>query len=178
MRMPNIGADARAAVDAAKAGEQGLGRDVAGEFDRFSESLGHLLHHHHAAPEAATQTPASTPASTTPTPKGTTSMSISSIAGDIKTAVENADQWVKEVTDNHLPAIVAQAQKYESSPVVQALEAVLLPPDVEQQIANMITAMGKAFPAAQATAPVTTPAAGQGTSQTATAAQPVGLAVQ
>lgn len=95
------------------------------------------------------QTPAATVAASTTTEEH---MQLSQIANDIKGAIENADQWVKQVTEQHLPAILAQAERYENSPIVQALEGALLPPGVEQQIAAMIAELAKQFPAAPAPA--------------------------
>lgn len=117
-----------------------------------------LIRHHHAA-DAAPQTPATRPVNLAATPVAAAppqedTMSLSTIAADIKGAIDNADEWVKQVTETHLPAILAQAQKYENSPVVQALEAAFLPPALEQQIANMITELAKTYPAQQLAAPV------------------------
>lgn len=108
-------------------------------------------HRHHQTPAAQ---PATMAGSAAPAAKENT-MQLSQIAADIKGAIDNADEWVKQVTDTHLPAILAQAQKYESSPVVQALEGAFLPPALEQQIANMITELSKTYPAqpAQPAAP-------------------------
>lgn len=125
-----------------------------------------LFPHHHREPDTARhgiaaitpQTPATRPATITAAPAAAPqqedTMSLSTIAADIKGAIDNADEWVKQVTETHLPAILAQAQKYENSPVVQALEAAFLPPALEQQIANMITELAKTYPAQQLAAPV------------------------
>ena len=84
-------------------------------------------------------------------------MQISNIANDIKGAIENADEWVKQVTETHLPAILATAAKYENSPIVQALEAVALPPAVEQEIATGISKLAALFPAPPADAQTAAP---------------------
>lgn len=46
--------------------------------------------------------------------------------------------WVADV-EGHLPKVAELAAKYEASPIVQALEGAVLPPTVEQAIANLIT---------------------------------------
>lgn len=82
-----------------------------------------------------------------PTEKEPPMLNLTSIAADIKGAVENADQWVKEITETHLPAVVAIAQRYEGSPIVQALETAVLPPEVEEGIAGTIRELAKLYPA-------------------------------
>ena len=134
-----------------------LSRDWRAAEDRMRE----LTHPHLFRHDADNQTPGSTPASLEPQPQKETAMQISSIAADIKGAVENADQWVKEVTETHLPGLLAQAQRYESSPIVQALEAALLPPEVEASIAAMINNLATAYPAAPASAADAAPAPAQ-----------------
>lgn len=81
-------------------------------------------------------------------------MSLADIANDIKTHITSADAWLAKVVEEHVPAILAVAEKYQGSPIVQALEGTVLPPEVEQQIAGMITALAKQFPAQQQPAPV------------------------
>jgi hypothetical protein len=71
---------------------------------------------------------------------------LSEIAGDIGTHISSADQWLAKIIQEHVPALLALAHKYENSPVVQALDEVDLPPEVEQQIAAIITTMGRQYP--------------------------------
>lgn len=109
-------------------------------------------------PQPATQTPAVQPvnlaaALAAAEPPKENPMQISDIAGDIKGAVENADEWVRQVTETHLPSLLAQAQRYESSPIVQALESALLPPEVESGIAAMIKDLAARYPAPVVAAP-------------------------
>lgn len=104
-----------------------------------------LTHPHGPQPAA----PASTENENTTTQEEP-DMQITAVAADIKTAAENADQWLKEVTETHLPGILAQAAKYEASPIVQALEGVVLPPEVEAGLAATIKGLAAAYPAAQA----------------------------
>jgi hypothetical protein len=117
----------------------------------------------HLVPHRQSQAPAPQPVTVETTTPKETPVNITSIANDIKTAVGNADDWVKQVTDTHLPAILAAAQKYENSPIVQALETALLPPEVEKSIAATITELAKTFPAPAAAPeqPATAVPAGQ-----------------
>jgi hypothetical protein len=73
----------------------------------------------------------------------------------ISKAAENTEGWIEELKGK-LPAIADAAAKYENSAIVQALEGALLPPAVEQQIANLITELGKL---GAPTAPANEPAA-------------------
>lgn len=131
---------------------------------RAGRDIAHLFDHPDEAAQGADpypQTPAQQPVNLAAAPAAAATtqeetMSLSTIAGDIKTAIGNADSWVKEVTEQHLPAILAQAAKYESSPVIQALESALLPPAVELQIAGLITELSKTYPAAPAADPAPT----------------------
>jgi hypothetical protein len=66
------------------------------------------------------------------------------------TAVEG---WVGELK-GHLPQIVDLAGKIQNSPIVQALESAVLPPNVEQEIAKLIQEASTAF-AEHGTATVT-----------------------
>lgn len=99
--------------------------------------------------QPATETPAQQPATMAAEPAEPEGdpVSLATIAADIKGAVENADQWVKQVTETHLPAILAEASKYENDPIVQALEGVLLPPSVAAGIVSMINKLAEDFPA-------------------------------
>jgi hypothetical protein len=80
-------------------------------------------------------------------------------------AVENTEGWILTIKD-HLPAVAAAAQKYENSPIVQALENAVLPPSVEQEIANLIAKAGEEFAKTSAT---TTAAAPPASTDTTTA---------
>jgi hypothetical protein len=114
---------------------------AAREWRSIQEHISDVLHH---------ETPATPPvnlAAATARPKGDT-MSLSTIAADIKGAIENADQWVGQITEQHLPAILAAAAKYENSPVVQALESAFLTPAEEQQIASLIALLASKSAAA------------------------------
>lgn len=76
-------------------------------------------------------------------------MSLSSIANDIKTHIESGEQWFAKVLGEHVPALVAEAEKIQGSVIFQALEGLILPPEVEAEIANVI----KAFAAVVARVP-------------------------
>lgn len=65
-------------------------------------------------------------------------MSIITEAHDaIAHGVEAVKAWVADV-ETKLPAAVDEAAKLQASPIVQALEGILLPPSVETAIANLI----------------------------------------
>lgn len=85
------------------------------------------------------------------------------------TAVEG---WVGELK-SHLPQVAEAAQKIEQSPIVQALEAAVLPPNVEQEIARLIEQASTAF-AVHGTATVT----GQAGPAEPTTDQPAPAAVE
>lgn len=70
------------------------------------------------------------------------------------TAVEG---WIGELK-SHLPQVAEAAQKIEQSPIVQALAAAVLPPNVEEEIARLIGEASTAF-AAHGSATVTGTAA-------------------
>lgn len=74
------------------------------------------------------------------------------IADDIKTHISNADQWLAKVLQEHVPQVLAIVDKYENSPIVQALEAAVLPPEVEAQVAAIISTLAKQYPAPAAEA--------------------------
>jgi hypothetical protein len=118
--------------------------------DLFREAEEAIFGHRHAAPRTPAPRPATMAEATAAAEPQEETVSLTTIAADIKGAIENADQWVRQVTETHLPAILAQAARYENSPIVQALESALLPPALEQQIAGMITELSKTYPAAPA----------------------------
>jgi hypothetical protein len=84
-------------------------------------------------------------------------MALKEIAEDIRTHITSADAWLAKVVEEHVPAILAVAEKYQNSPIVQALETAVLPPETEQQIAALITSLAKSFPV-QHSGPVVVPA--------------------
>jgi len=77
-------------------------------------------------------------------------VSLSSIASDIKDSIEQGESWFTQVTEKHLPAVLALAAKYEGDPIVQALESAVLPPEVSEGIAAMIKNLAVKYPAAPA----------------------------
>jgi len=62
----------------------------------------------------------------------------------IAKGVEAIKGWVADV-EGKLPAAVDEAQKLQNSPIVQALEAAVLPANVEAEIARLITEAHNAF---------------------------------
>ena len=73
-------------------------------------------------------------------------MSLTSIAQDIKSSVEQGSAWLAKAVEEHVPALLAEAEKVEASPVFQALAGVVLPASVEQEIANLIRAFVAVLP--------------------------------
>jgi hypothetical protein len=69
---------------------------------------------------------------------------ITEVHDKINEGVNAVEGWIGEVKDR-LPALVDLAAKYEQSPIVQALEGAILPPNVEEEIARLITAAHNAF---------------------------------
>ena len=76
-------------------------------------------------------------------------MSLTSIANDIKNAVSEGQGWLVKTVEEHVPALLAEAERVQSNPVVQAVEDALLPPEVEAEVVNII----KAFAAVLAKVP-------------------------
>lgn len=72
---------------------------------------------------------------------------LKNIAGDLQTTVSSADQWLAKIVQEHVPQLLAIAEKYESSPIIQALESAVLPPEVEAQVAAIIATLAKQYPA-------------------------------
>lgn len=69
---------------------------------------------------------------------------ITEVHDKINEGVTAVEGWIGEVKDR-LPALVDLATKYEQSPIVQALEGAVLPANVEEEIARLITAAHNAF---------------------------------
>lgn len=67
-------------------------------------------------------------------------MSLTSIATDIKNAVTEGQGWLVKTVEEHVPALLAEAERVQSNPIVAAVEAAVLPPEVEAEIVNVIKA--------------------------------------
>lgn len=78
---------------------------------------------------------------------------LSELHDKIDHGVAGVEAWLGELK-NHLPQVAAAAQKIEESPIVQALAAAVLPPNVEAEIARLIGEASTAF-AAHGSATVT-----------------------
>jgi hypothetical protein len=94
-------------------------------------------------------------------PQGETMLTIAQIHDAIDDGIGNIEGWAEDLKAK-LPEIAATAERLDKSPIVQALQATLLPADVEQQIADLITTFGAKFPAATTTPQPVQP--GDGTS--------------
>jgi hypothetical protein len=90
---------------------------------------------------------------------------LTEVHDEISKGVENVKGWISEI-EGKMPQAVAAVAKFETSPIVQALETAILPAGVESSIAKLITAAHEAYAAAQAslsadaTPAVSTPADG------------------
>ena len=85
-------------------------------------------------------------------------MSLSGIANDIKSAVEQGQAWLDKTVGEHLPALLAEAEKVEASPIYQVIAGAVLPPEVEQEIATLITTVLAALAAKETGTPEQPPA--------------------
>jgi hypothetical protein len=104
----------------------------------------HLPHHARDAYPETTTTP------TTEDPPMATTDTLAAI----KDAAEQGASWLKQITEQHLPSLAADLEKYQGNLIVQALEGIVLPPAAEAQIASLIK-----FVAGLASQPDATPAA-------------------
>jgi hypothetical protein len=73
-------------------------------------------------------------------------VSLATIAQDIKTAVESAEVNVRTVLDQHMPGLVALAERVENDPLIQAAEAAALPPGAKLIVADFIAKLAGMFP--------------------------------
>lgn len=80
-------------------------------------------------------------------------MSLTSIANDIKEHIESGEQWFTKVLAEHVPALIAEAERVQANPVVQALEAALLPPELEAEVVKVIGAFAAVVKSAAPAAP-------------------------
>jgi hypothetical protein len=75
---------------------------------------------------------------------------LSELQDEIGKAVNNTKGWIEEL-EGKMPAVAAVAAKYEQSPIVQALESAILPPEVESALAAIISHFAGEVPASTAT---------------------------
>ena len=85
-------------------------------------------------------------------------MDLAGIANDIKSHVEQGQAWLVKVVDEHVPALLAEAGRLQSNPIVQALEGLVLPPEVEQEVVNVIKAFAAVLAKAEPAPPAAEPA--------------------
>lgn len=83
---------------------------------------------------------------------------LSEVQDEISKGVTNVKGWIEEI-EGKMPEVAAAAEKYENSPIVQALENAILPPEVEASLAAIIKHFASETPASTttATATATTP---------------------
>ena len=82
---------------------------------------------------------------------------LANIVNEARADFDNIGGWVQEFASKHLPALAAEAQRIQESPIAQALEqAAGITPDEEKLIAGLITRLGDLHAATATTAdPVT-----------------------
>jgi len=80
-------------------------------------------------------------------------MSLTDVVAAFKTHLENGEAELRTVLDEHVPGLVALAEKVENDPLIQAAEAAALPPGAKQLVADFITKLAETFPQ-QADTPV------------------------
>ena len=69
---------------------------------------------------------------------------LANIVKDARSDFDNIGGWVQEFASKHLPALAAEAQRIQESPIAQALEAAAgITPDEEKLIAGLITRLGE-----------------------------------
>ena len=71
-----------------------------------------------------------------PLPSGAP-VSLKAIVDDVKTAAESAEVNIRTVLDQHMPGLVALAERVENDPLIQAAEAAALPPGAKQLVADL-----------------------------------------
>ncbi len=105
------------------------------------------LHHHEAT---MTANPAD------PAPEGAPQMSLTDVVAAFRTDLEAGEAKIRTVLDQHVPGLVALAEKVENDPLIQAAEAAALPPGAKQLVADFITRLADTFPQQPVTEPPVT----------------------
>lgn len=84
---------------------------------------------------------------------------LAGIIDEARTDFDNLGGWLRQFSERHLPALEAEAQRLQASPVAQALEAAVgITPDEEQLIASLVTRLSDLHAAQPATAVSEVPA--------------------
>ncbi len=85
-------------------------------------------------------------------------MNVTDIATDLRHHIEEGQAWFAKALEQHVPALLAEGERLTKSPIVQALEGIILPPETEAAIAGLITKFASAYgtPAAAAAPPAGT----------------------
>ena len=104
------------------------------------------VHHADAATAALTSHTASISTNQPPwQPKGA-AVSLTDVIAAFKTDLEDGETKIRTVLDEHVPALVALAEKVSNDPLIQAAEAAALPPGAKQLVADFITKLAATFP--------------------------------
>lgn len=82
-------------------------------------------------------------------------MTLTEIGTDVGKGISAIKGWVEDV-EKHIPTILETASKYENSPIVKALEGIVLPPHIEESVAKLIADLAEEY--AHLTTSDTTPA--------------------
>lgn len=121
-------------------------------YERLWDDVTRHLHHHPDQHPAGQQH--SVTISTNTTTKGDTTMSLATLANDIKTALEDGETRIRTVLDQHMPNLIALGTAVENNPVIQAAEsAAHLPPSILQGFADLLNRAAAEFPAPMSTQP-------------------------
>ena len=75
-------------------------------------------------------------------------VSLTDVVAAFKTDLEDGETKIRTVLDEHVPALVALAEKVSNDPLIQAAEAAALPPGAKQLVAEFITKLAATFPPA------------------------------
>ncbi|HTX49205.1 MAG TPA: hypothetical protein VME40_07430 [Caulobacteraceae bacterium] len=95
------------------------------------------LHHHGvnlAVPTPSPQQPQGAP------------VSLTDVVTAFKTDLEDGEAKIRTVLDQHMPGLVALAEKVENDPLIQAAEAAALPPGARLIVADFISKIAAEFP--------------------------------
>lgn len=76
-------------------------------------------------------------------------MNLTDIISNAKDDIAQGAAWLSKVMDEHVPALVAEAERIQSNPIVAALEGLVFPAEVEQEIVNVIKAFASVLAAVQ-----------------------------
>jgi hypothetical protein len=121
--------------------------------------------HTHPSPTITTSDPPAQPAQET-----TMATHLADLIAQAKDSADQGTEWLRQISETHLPAILAEAERLQANPIVQALEGVVLPPAAEAHIASSIGLFAALLPAQAAVAAPAAPEAPAASAEQQTAA--------